>query len=236
MQKEERVLNFYVLCNSLKDLIRKGWEDWNIDVKRKESVADHIYGAQMLAISMQSEYNYDIDLYKVVFMLAIHELEEVFITDITPFDMSKEEKKKLGEQAVEKILECLTDKEEIHEIINEWEENKTPEAKFSHMCDKLECDLQSKIYEEKGAIHYKKDGTLCTRHTKDNYSSTTSKVQELLKKYHYWSTMWMKFWQSTGIYDENFTAVSNYAIDHKITKVQDEITKFREKIKEKKMK
>jgi len=37
MQKEERVLNFYVLCNSLKDLIRKGWEDWNIDIKRKEN-------------------------------------------------------------------------------------------------------------------------------------------------------------------------------------------------------
>jgi len=37
MQKEEIVLNLYVLCNSLKDLIRKGWEDWNIDVKRKEN-------------------------------------------------------------------------------------------------------------------------------------------------------------------------------------------------------
>ena len=37
IQKEERALNFYVLCNSLKDLIRKGWEDWNIDIKRKEN-------------------------------------------------------------------------------------------------------------------------------------------------------------------------------------------------------
>lgn len=42
---------------------------------------------------MQSEYEYDIDIKKVLFMLAIHELEEIVIGDLTWFQISKEEKK-----------------------------------------------------------------------------------------------------------------------------------------------
>ena len=74
MSKEERVLNYYVLCNKLKSVIRTGWKDWKVNRDRIESIAEHIYGVQMLAIAMKSEYEYDIDLTKVIFMLAIHEL------------------------------------------------------------------------------------------------------------------------------------------------------------------
>ena len=59
--KEERVLNYYVLCNKLKDVIRTGWKTWNVKRDRLESVAEHVYGVQMLAIAMKSEYSYDID-------------------------------------------------------------------------------------------------------------------------------------------------------------------------------
>lgn len=37
--KEERVLNYYVLCNKLKDVIRTGWKNWNVKRDRLESVA-----------------------------------------------------------------------------------------------------------------------------------------------------------------------------------------------------
>ena len=30
MSKEENVLNFYVLCNKLKNVIRTGWKNWNV--------------------------------------------------------------------------------------------------------------------------------------------------------------------------------------------------------------
>ena len=62
--KEERVLNYYVLCNKLKDVIRTGWKTWNVKRDRLESVAEHVYGVQMLAIAMKSEYSYDIDINK----------------------------------------------------------------------------------------------------------------------------------------------------------------------------
>ena len=91
MNKEERVLNYYVLCNNLKDVIRTGWKYWNVKRDRLESGAEHVYGVQMLAIAMKSEYSYDIDIMKVILMLAVHELGETVIGDLTQFDISKEE-------------------------------------------------------------------------------------------------------------------------------------------------
>ena len=73
MSKEENVLRYYVLCNRLKDVVRTGWKDWNVKRERIESVAEHIYGTQMLALAMKSEYKYDIDIEKVILMLAVHE-------------------------------------------------------------------------------------------------------------------------------------------------------------------
>ena len=61
MSREENVIKYYVLCNKLKNVIRTGWKVWNVERERLESVAEHIFGVQMLAIAMKSEYEYDID-------------------------------------------------------------------------------------------------------------------------------------------------------------------------------
>ncbi len=74
MEKEKRVINYYVMCNKLKNVIRTGRKHWEVKKDRLESVAEHIFGVQMLAIAMKSEYQYDIDIMKVIFMIAIHEL------------------------------------------------------------------------------------------------------------------------------------------------------------------
>ena len=89
MLKEQKVVNYYVICNRLKNLIRSGWTTWNVQRERIESVAEHIFGIQMLAIAMKSEYQYDVDLLKVIYMIAIHELGEITIGDLTQFEIKK---------------------------------------------------------------------------------------------------------------------------------------------------
>ena len=74
MSKEENVIKYYVTCNRLKNVIRTGWKDWHVKKDRIESVAEHIFGVQMLAIAMKSEYGYEIDLMKVIFMQAVQRL------------------------------------------------------------------------------------------------------------------------------------------------------------------
>ena len=208
MSKEENVIKYYVLCNKLKDVVRTGWKEWQVKRERLESVAEHIYGVQMLAIVMKSEFEYDIDLEKVLFMLAVHELEEIIIGDLTLFDISKEEKEKLGHEAIEKVLDGLMDKEKIKSLIIEFDERKTKEADFAYHCDKLECDIQAKLYDEEGCVDL--------NNQQKNSRFNTQEVQKIIKSEKAWSESWLDFGQKRYNYDENFTKVSNYAKNNKI--------------------
>ena len=208
MTREENVLKYYVLCNKLKDVIRTGWKDWHVERTRVESVAEHIYGVQMLALAMHSEYKYDIDISKVIFMLAVHELEEIIIGDLTLFQISKEEKEKLGHDALKEVLGCLITGEEIEKLIHEFDERKTKEAFFAYQCDKLECDIQSKIYGEEDCVDL--------NNQVDNKSAKHPRVVALLEEEKDWARMWLKFGQEKYPYDENFKAVSDYAKENKI--------------------
>ena len=151
--KIQNLLKFYLLATELKDKIRSGWKVWNIDRERVESVAEHIYGTCVLAIAIDSEFKLEIDLHKVIIMLVVHEIEEIKIGDLTPFDkVTKEEKRKIGKKAVEEVLNYLNKKIEYIELIEEFEEMKTKESIFAKMCDKLEADIQCKIYCEENCI------------------------------------------------------------------------------------
>lgn len=208
MSKAKKVIDYYVLCNKLKDVVRTGWKDWKVNRERVESIAEHIFGVQMLAIAIKSEYKRDIDISKVIFMLAVHELEEIFIGDLTQFQISREEKKKIGAEAVRKVLAGLLDKEQITSLIDEFDARETEEAKVAYFCDKLECDLQCKLYDEEGCVDlHSQEG---------NTTLNNSLVQELLSKGCSWSEMWLEFGQRKYNYDEDFMEVSNYAKTHKI--------------------
>lgn len=211
MSKEQNVINYYVTCNKLKNVIRTGWKDWNVKRERIESVAEHVYGVQMLAIAMKSEYQYDIDIMKVIFMIAIHELGESVIGDITMFQMSKEEKEAIEHESVHNILGGLLDGEEIEALFLEFDEHKTKEAIFAYQCDKLECDLQSKLYDEEGCVDLNDQ--------ENNKTAQDPKVRELLEKEGSWSKMWLRFGQAKYPYDDNFVAVSNYAINNIISNI-----------------
>lgn len=212
MRKEENVIRYYVLCNKLKSVIRTGWKDWHVNAERIESVAEHIYGVQMLAIAIQSEYQYNIDLNKVIMMLAVHELEEILIGDLTQFQIFKAEKIIIGHKAVEDVLGDLLYKDEIKNLILEFDERKSSEALFAHYCDKLECDLQSRIYDEKGYVDLK------NQEGNETYNDPT--VQKYIKSNMSWSEMWLKYGQEKYNYDENFKKISDYALTHKIIEFQ----------------
>lgn len=166
----------------------------------------------MLAIAMNSEYQYDIDIMKVIFMLSIHELGETIIGDLTQFQISESEKEKIEHGAVHKILEGLLDGNQIEQLFLEFDARKTKEAKFAYQCDKLEFDLQSKLYDEEGCVDL------------DNQEGNNAKdnaiVKKLLKNGASFSTMCLKFGQEVYPYDDNFRAVSNYAINNGIGKIK----------------
>ncbi len=210
MDRARKVLDFYVLTNKLKNVVRTGWLNWHVSSERVESVAEHVYGVQMLALAICSEYKYDIDIKKVIFMLAVHELEETIIGDLTYKDITREEKQKIGHEAVEKILSGLLSGEEIKSLIYEFDEGKTEEAKFAYHCDKLECDLQCKLYDEAGYVKYE-DQLPSDNHRED--------IMEALRTgSSTWSYHWMMYDRPKYLDDDNFLEVLDYAIDNKMSK------------------
>ena len=92
----KNVISFYALCSKLKDTIRKGPLIWNANRERIESVAEHVYGTQMLAIAIYYQFNYKLDLNRIIYMLAVHELEEIEIGDLAFYETTKVDKLSKG--------------------------------------------------------------------------------------------------------------------------------------------
>lgn len=213
MNKAENVVKYYVLCNRLKNVVRTGWLNFKLQPERLESVAEHVYGTQMLAIAMKSEYGYDVDIEKVLKMLAVHETEEILIGDLTMFEISREEKEIIGHDAVKKIFDGLIDGEEYERLIEEFDARETSEAKFAYFCDKLEADLQARVYDLSGSASAE------TMNEGEKYFVKFSKDVSKLS----WGQKWMKSGQERYCFDDNFYAVSEFALCNNVLETTEKL-------------
>lgn len=200
--KVKNVLSFYVLCSKLKNTVRSGWKAWKVERERLESVAEHIYSTQMLAIAMYKEFDYDLDLEKIIYMLAVHELEEIIIGDLTPFDSAYIDKETKGKAAVKEVLQCLSNSLDIEQLTIEFAEKKTPEALFAYYCDKLDCDLQAKLYDEEKCVDLEKQN--------NNPYIDNERVSKLMKDNKTWSEAWLECDRILYTKDNNFLSVLDY--------------------------
>ncbi len=212
-EKLKRVVEFYSFTHKLKTLIRTGWKIWGVKGDRLESVAEHIYGTQMLAFAINNEFNLGVDMQKVAYMLAFHELGECIVGDITIFSrVTKEEKHQHELNAVNKLLNLLSNndlKEEVFFLFNEFEERKTKEAIFAHMIDKFECDLQVKYYDEKGCCDFNFKQAGRQEEIRQNSLKHGDKT---------FSQMWINYDKEHVGYDDLFNDFADYIIAHKIFK------------------
>lgn len=102
------------------------------------------------------------------------------------------------------------DGKEIENLFKEFDSHSTKEAMFAYQCDKLECDLQSKLYDEEGCVDLNKQ--------ESNDLLENELVKKLLSEEKSWSRMWLRFGQTVYPYDDNFKNVSKYALNNNIIK------------------
>lgn len=207
---EENIIKFYVLCNKLKNVIRKGWLVWNVERHRLESVAEHVYGTLMLAVAVYYEYGYKIDLKKIILMLSIHELEETVINDLTEWDIDSKLKIEKGHKAIHNILNNVINASELEELILEFDHKKTEEAIFAYHIDKLECDIQCKLYYEEN------NNCVDMNKQNDNNSFYDKRVQKLLNEGKDFATMWIDFDKEKFNDDQNFIKLLKYVRNNDI--------------------
>lgn len=150
-KKYQEIFRFYYNNMKLEKTERTGWDNkhWDI-IGKRESIADHIYGTMILSLAMADNYEKDINLDEVLQTLLIHEIGEIEIGDKTPFDITKEEKARIEHKAMKHVLGNLSDKDEMYKSLLEFDVEEKEDSKFAHRCDKLEADIQSKIYKDTG--------------------------------------------------------------------------------------
>lgn len=158
----KNVMNFYLFNNKLKKILRRGWLEVSIKADRIESVAEHIHGCLILALSINEEFKLGLNMEKILKMLTLHETEEIIMDDLSyRSNISKEEKSIIGKKAVKKIIKGLINENEINVLINEFNAKTTKEAKFAYHIDKLECDFQAKVYDLEGNFDIEKEKEDC---------------------------------------------------------------------------
>jgi putative hydrolase of HD superfamily len=147
------ITKFYKTVRKLKDVKRTGWIERG--VKTPESVSDHSFMTAILCVALSAK---GIDKEKAIKMALVHDLAESEIGDIITKEswteggtMAKDEKIKMERDAMKRLASCLSELEskEVFELWKEFEEEKSPEARFVKDVDRAETILQAYDYHSK---------------------------------------------------------------------------------------
>lgn len=164
------------ILGKIKDLKRSGWLQKGI--QDGESVADHILGVSLLALMCCPK---EIDRDKCIKLALIHDLQEAYVGDYTPFDeITHEEKVQKEKIAVIQIAQELGFPELV-ELFDEYEANESKEVRFVRDLDRLEAVLQAKYYDDTQRYEAMLFPEFCT-YAQKHLNNENGLAAELIKK------------------------------------------------------
>ncbi len=108
---------------------------------RRENDAEHAWHMAVMAYLLREYSNEEIDIAKVMLMCLIHDIVEIEAGDTYAYDEENlKTQKEREDRAKEKIYSILPEdqKRELTELFDEFEGNRTAEAKFAHAMDNLQ--------------------------------------------------------------------------------------------------
>lgn len=108
---------------------------------RNENDAEHAWHMAVMAYLLREYANEEIDITKVMLMCLIHDIVEIEAGDTYAYDAENLKTQKAREDAAkEKLYSLLPEdqKQEFTALFDEFEEYKTPEAKYAHAMDNLQ--------------------------------------------------------------------------------------------------
>lgn len=108
---------------------------------RNENDAEHAWHMAIMAYLLREYSNEPIDITRVMLMCLIHDVVEIDAGDTYAYDEEGKKTQKAREEAAkERIYSLLPEdqKKELSAIFDEFEESRTPEAKFAHAMDNLQ--------------------------------------------------------------------------------------------------
>lgn len=108
---------------------------------RNENDAEHAWHMAIMAYLLKEYANEEVDISKVMLMCLIHDVVEIDAGDTYAYDeVNLKTQKEREDKAKERIFSMLPDdqKDILISLFDEFEEGKTPEAKFAKAMDNLQ--------------------------------------------------------------------------------------------------
>lgn len=108
---------------------------------RRENDAEHAWHMAVMSYLLKEYSNEKVDVSKVMLMCLIHDIVEIDAGDTYAYDEeAKKSQREREEAAKERIFSLLPDdqKAELTALFEEFEEQKSPEARFAKAMDNLQ--------------------------------------------------------------------------------------------------
>jgi|SRR3989344_1349271 len=139
MQDLKKLVDFFIEIESLKKTYRYSTCPEHV----RDSSADHSWKLAFMAFVLDEEIK-GINPYHAVQICLVHDLAEYLVGDIDSYrivlgEISQEQKYQMEEEAMKTIRDNVsTLGQKIYDLWIEFEESKTPEAKYAKALDKIE--------------------------------------------------------------------------------------------------
>ena len=138
MDRLERIVEFCRTIDREKFIQRK---TYLTDGKRLENDAEHAWHLAVMALLLGEYSNAEIDLLRVVSMVLIHDLVEIYAGDTFAYDEAGMKTQKARESAAAaRLFPILPDDlaSRFRGLWDEFESEETAEAKFAHTLDNFQ--------------------------------------------------------------------------------------------------
>ena len=134
----DKILAFIVELDKVKTIYR---QTYILGEDRPENDAEHSWHMAMMVLLLSRYSNESIDEGRTVKICLAHDLVEIYAGDTYCYDpKAGEDKEERERAAAEKLFSLLDEplKSEIYSLWTEFEDGKTPEAKFAAAMDRLQ--------------------------------------------------------------------------------------------------
>ncbi len=137
-EKLKKQLKFILVIDNMKNIFRR---NLLADGSRRENDAEHSWSLAMLAMLFEEYSAEKVDMEKTLKIALVHDLVEVYAGDTFAYDLKgNEDKLERETKAAQKLFEILEPEQggEIRDLWNEFEEKKTPEARYANAIDRVQ--------------------------------------------------------------------------------------------------
>ena len=138
IERFKKQLDFILEIDKEKEIYR---QTHLTEYKRQENDAEHAWHMAIMIYLLKEYANEEFDVAKAMMMALIHDIVEIDAGDTYAYDNANlVTQKDREEKAADRIYGLLPDeqRDELRALFEEFEEGKTPEAKFARVMDNFQ--------------------------------------------------------------------------------------------------